>query len=118
MRKSGMLIGAFAMVNFMDYFTTLSGVEMGFHEVNSLVASLTPFSFLLLKILIVLSISILVLKLRKLNSPLMRGIYLGLLAGVLISTLVLTVVALHNLLLIAGFEQLNFLVEIMSRILI
>lgn len=113
-----MVVGAFATVNFMDYFTTINGLEMGFHEVNSLVASLTPFSFLILKVLIILSISILLLKLRKMNSPLMRGVYLGLLAGVLISTVVLTVVALHNLLLIAGFEQLNFLVEIMDRILL
>jgi len=117
MVKSRLLLTTFAIVNLTDYLTTVKGIEMGFRELNEFVASLTPASFLLLKIAIVATIFALALSARKLCFPLDKGVHLGLLVGLTASTAVLGVCSLHNLLLLLGFKEIEVLVRLMSGVL-
>ncbi|WP_290597995.1 MULTISPECIES: DUF5658 family protein [unclassified Archaeoglobus] len=118
MGKNEMLIASFTAVNLMDYLTTIQGIQKGFHEVNSLVASMTPFSFLLLKLLIIFSISAAFFVLRNFNLHIARGVYIGIALGVAISTIFVGIIAAHNMLLLAGFPEVEVLAKIVSRILI
>ncbi|WP_456469682.1 DUF5658 family protein [Archaeoglobus sp.] len=118
MEKVRMLVLSFTLANFADYLTTVFGLQMGFQEVNSIVASLNPFLFLMLKFLIILTISAALLLSRNFGHSLVRGVYIGLIAGVVISTVFITVVAAHNFLLLAGFSENEILVRVVSQILI
>ncbi|WP_202318864.1 DUF5658 family protein [Archaeoglobus neptunius] len=120
MEKVRVLSLSFALVNVADYITTVEGINHGFHELNSLVASLTPGLFLMLKILIVSSITALIMltcDLRKRNVY-ARGVYVGLIAGMGISTVVIAVIAAHNALLLVGFPEIEIVTRIFSNILI
>ncbi|AAB89913.1 predicted coding region AF_1335 [Archaeoglobus fulgidus DSM 4304] len=117
MEKTDLLMMTFAIVNLADYMTTVKGIEMGFHELNEFVSSLNPASFLLLKIAIVATAFALLLYTRRLSFSLGRGIYIGLVAGLAISTAVLGICSVHNLLLLTGFPEVEFLVKVMTGVL-
>ncbi len=110
----------FTLANLADYITTVVGLQNGFHELNSLVASLDPFTFLALKILIVLSLSFLLMSVLRLKSrsSIAKGVYIGLVSGILISTAVISIAALHNIMILAGFPENETLIKIVSEILI
>ena len=117
MEKTDLLMMTFAIVNLADYMTTVKGIEMGFHELNEFVSSLNPASFLLLEIAIVATAFALLLYTRRLSFSLGRGIYIGLVAGLAISTAVLGICSVHNLLLLTGFPEVEFLVKVMTGVL-
>ncbi len=117
MDRSRLLLTTFAIVNLTDYLTTIKGIEMGFRELNEFVASLTPASFLLLKVAILATIFALALSTRKLNFPLDKGVYLGLVVGLTASTALLGVCSIHNLLLLLRFKELEIIVRLMSGLL-
>ncbi|MBO8179082.1 MAG: hypothetical protein H0Z19_01155 [Archaeoglobus sp.] len=117
MKKIKLLLTTFAIVNLTDYLTTVKGIEMGFRELNEFVASLTPASFLLLKVAILATIFALVLSTRKLNFPLNKGVHLGIVVGLTASTAVLGVCSFHNLLLLLGFKEIEVIVKLMSGVL-
>ena len=120
MDKVHMVVVPFALANFADYITTVIGLQSGFYELNSLVATLNPFTFLALKILIVISLFFLltiVVRLRD-RSNLAKGAYVGLVLGILISTAFISIAALHNVMILAGFPENDVLIKIVSEILI
>lgn len=94
MGKIVWLASLFVLSNLADYVTTVFGIRMGFSELNSLVASLNPLLYLLLKIFIVSTVVLLLLvtyNLRE-NGDFTRGIYFGLVAGVVLSTIFISLI--------------------------
>ncbi len=115
-----MLIMLFTLANLADYTTTVVGISSGFQEINGLVASLDPLSFLILKLLVILSLSLLLVaafRLREYNA-IAKGIYIGLIFGAIISTAFVSLAAVHNAILLAGFPENDILIKIVSKILV
>lgn len=118
MGRGEILIASFTAVNLMDYLTTIQGIHMGFHELNSLVASMSPVVFLMFKFMIIVSVSAAYFALRNFKTHILRGIYAGIVIGVAISTVFIGLVAVHNILLLAGFPEIEVLTAFMLKILI
>jgi hypothetical protein len=119
MLKLAIVVMVFA--NILDYVTTVVGIKMGFREMNVIVASLTPLSFMILKILIISFVLVVAIMLYKLSerSRLANGAYYGLIVGIQISSLTITVVGLHNLMLmlnVIGSEQSRILLSVLSSL--
>uniref|UniRef100_A0A7C3RE26 DUF5658 domain-containing protein n=1 Tax=Archaeoglobus fulgidus TaxID=2234 RepID=A0A7C3RE26_ARCFL len=117
MEKNRMLLTTFAIVNLTDYLTTIKGIEMGFQELNEFVSSLTPASFLLLKVAILATIFALTHSVQNSSFPIKKGVYAGLLAGVTVSTAFLGVCSVHNLWLLLGFKEVEVLVKLIAGVL-
>jgi len=118
MGRGEILIASFAAVNLMDYLTTIQGIQMGFCELNSIVASMNPIVFLLFKFMIILSISAAFFALRSFRTHIFKGVYAGIVMGVAISTIFIGIIAVHNMLLLAGFPEIEALTAFMLKILI
>ncbi len=120
MNKVHPIVVPFALANFADYITTIIGLQNGFCELNSLVAVLNPFTFLVLKILIVFSFSFLLMTVFRLkdSNSLAKGVYIGLVFGIVVSTAFVSIAALHNAMILAGFPENDVLIKIVSKILI
>lgn len=111
------IIPLFAAFNLLDYLTTTVGIQRGFQELNSFVEKLDPISFLSLKFFIIATLFLIAVELRKrVQAPLIRGAYYGLIIGVTVSTVFLAVAALHNLLLLMGFKEVEVVLKIMSAV--
>ncbi len=115
MKKIVLLLTA---ANLLDYITTAVGLRMGFVEYNSVVAGLSSAAFLALKLGIVASlIAMLILAYRYRNVPVVRGIYVGLVVGICLSSLLIAAIGIHNTMLILGFGENAVFVKMMSSLL-
>ena len=94
------------VLNIVDMVTTYVALKSGnFQELNPVILNLfkvSPLLMVLFKISIVLSVSILLVKLKalNLNNFLTKGIYHGLFVGAAISATVLGFISVHNLILL------------------